>query len=153
MSVERSAEQGPADRAAFEPELEFVMAPEPDREPRTHTIHLLDQDSGLLLALFDLLSQAGYQVSASSNPADALVFVARNSSELLIAGCELRDITTGELLEQMKYACPSLRIILMGEVTELVRYHAYFPGGRVSAVPKPVRDEAILEAVRRILGP
>src|SRR4029078_7699290 len=83
---------------APEPSIELLKQPLSEGESPSRTIHVLDQDSEVLLFLFDFLSNAGYQLSASSNVDDALDHVARSHPEALIADGDMPGWTGSELL-------------------------------------------------------
>jgi DNA-binding NtrC family response regulator len=120
------------------------------REPKPRSVHLIDQDSEVLLALFELLSQRGYHVSASSNVGDALEFIVRHPPDILIVSGELREIAAADFLGHIKYLLPVVRVILTGQQLNLDQYQDILPPGRLSLVAKPIQAEAMLRAVERM---
>jgi len=136
----------------FEPTLEFVRPPSPEVDAPVHTIHLLDHDSDVLLFLFDFLSNAGFQVSASSNAGDAFQYVAREHPRILIAGMELAEMTGLELLQRVRELSPSTRVVLTSIRADWSAYEDVFRNGGAELVARPIKGMTLLRAVERVLA-
>jgi len=78
----------------------------------SHSIHLLDDDSDCLLSLFEVLSHAGYHVTASSAIDDTLGFVAISHPEVLIANCDIPGLSETEWVDRVMALSPATRVIL-----------------------------------------
>lgn len=131
---------------------QLVVPPRRAPEPRIHTLHLLDTDSDVLLHLFEFLSNAGFQVSASSKPEDAMEFVARESPEVLIAATSLGVMTWCQLVERVRVSSPETRIILMSDRMDWPVTEEVNRCGGAGLVARPPRGVAVLRAVERALG-
>jgi len=146
------------DRAGDKPELppegsiELLRQPLPDLDSPLHTVHLLDHDSEILLFLFDFLSNAGFQVSASSNSGDALDYLARSHPEILIAAMEMPEMTGNELLQRVRDLSPSTRVILTTIRGDWSAYEDVLRGGGADLVVKPIKGMALLRTMDRVLA-
>jgi DNA-binding NtrC family response regulator len=136
----------------IEPTLEFVRPQSPEVDAPVHTIHLLDHDSDVLLFLFDFLSNAGFQVSASSNAGDAFQYVAREHPRILIAGMELAEMTGLELLQRVRELSPSTRVVLTSIRADWSAYEDVFRNGGAELVARPIKGMTLLRAVERVLA-
>jgi len=136
----------------IEPTLEFVRPPSPEVDAPVHTIHLLDHDSDVLLFLFDFLSNAGFQVSASSNAGDAFQYVAREHPRILIAGMELAEMTGLELLQRVRELSPSTRVVLTSIRADWSAYEDVFRNGGAELVARPFKGMTLLRALERVLA-
>ena len=122
----------------------------PDRKIPT-PIHLVDDDSETLLFLFDFLSDAGFQVSASSSSSDALACISRTHPKLVICDWEMPEINGLELLEQVKTCSPESRVILMAEGGGWLQHEEVIRRGGLDLLFKPCGRKAVLRAVERVL--
>jgi len=66
------------------------------------TIHVMDHDPGLLHRLYDVLSDAGYRVNASTDAEIALDYIARSHPEIVVASMEMPELAGLELLRQIR---------------------------------------------------
>ena len=131
--------------------IEQLRQPSPEADSAFHTIHVLDHDSEILLFLFDFLSNAGYQLSASSNAGDALEHVARSHPEVLIADVDMPGWTGSELLMRVRDIAPSTRVILTSgrqdrPSEDLLR------AGSPEVLKKPINGTILLRILRRLLA-
>jgi FixJ family two-component response regulator len=137
---------------AAEPSLELVRQPSAEIDSPSHTIHLVDHDSEVLLFLFDFLSAAGFRVSASSNASDALDHVARLHPEILIANMEMPEVTGPELLMRVKMTAPSTRVILTSVRAERTDMEKVLQGGAADLISKPIERARLLRVLERVLA-
>ena len=135
-----------------EPTLELLRQSPPEVDSPSHTIHLLDHDSEVLLFLFDYLSAAGFRVSASSNASDALDHIARSHPEILIANMEMSEVTGGELLSVVKLVSPSTRIISTSVRAERADVENVLRGGAADLIAKPIQGPRLLRVLERVLA-
>jgi DNA-binding NtrC family response regulator len=130
-------------------EFEAVRLDDGAREAPIHSIHLLDGDSDSLLFLFEYLSTAGYNVSASSSAADAMMMIAKLHPQVLIADKDLRDMTRMELVQRVRALSPATRVILTTERLDGALCNQILRLGDVDLVVKPFRWEILMRAVER----
>jgi len=135
---------------APEPRIQLLKQPSSEKESVIHTIHVLDHDSEILLFLFDFLSNAGYQLSASSNAVDALEHVARSHPEILIADLDVPGWTGSELLMRIRHIAPSTRVILTSGQEEWPSNEILWVGN-CEVLKKPIKGKALLRILRRLL--
>jgi DNA-binding NtrC family response regulator len=134
-----------------EPTIELFKQLSPGTEATFHTVHVLDHDSEVLLFLFDVLTNAGYQLSASSNAGDALEHVARSHPEVLIADVDMPGWTSAELLMRVRDIAPSTRVILTsGRRDRHSEELLWFRG--VEVLEKPLDGTALLRVLKRLLA-
>ncbi len=149
--LEQNEYQDSLDFAA-EPSLKVVRQPSAESDSPSHTIHLVDHDSDVLLFLFDLLSEAGFRVSASSNASDALDHVARLHPEILIANMEMPEVTGSELLMRVKMIAPSTRVISTSVRAERTDMERVLQGGGADLISKPIEGAKLLRVLERVLA-
>jgi DNA-binding NtrC family response regulator len=135
---------------APEPPIQLLKQPSSEKESVLHTIHVLDHDSEILLFLFDFLSNAGYQLSASSNAGDALEHVARSHPEILIADLDMPGWTGSELLMRVRQIAPSTRVIVTSGREEWPSDEMLWVG-HCEVLKKPINGPALLRILRRLL--
>lgn len=132
--------------------IEVIRQPQPELDSPHHTIHLLDHDSQVLLHLYDFLSNAGFQVSASSNADDALDYVARSHPEILVTADEVPGLSVVELLNRIRDVSPSTRVILTSVRVDWSVYEDLLRNGGADLVGKPIHGMTLLRAVERVLS-
>jgi len=130
-------------------EFEAVRRDDGARDASIHSIHLLDRDSDSLLFLFEYLSAAGYNVSASSSAADAMMMIAKAHPQVLIADRDLRDMTGMELVQRVRVLSPATRVILTSERLDGDLGHQLLRMGDVDLVVKPFEWRILMRAVER----
>jgi DNA-binding NtrC family response regulator len=116
-----------------------------------HTVHLLDQHSDWLLFLNEYLSNAGYQVTASSDTIDALQVVGRFHPEVLIADKDMPDLHDVDLLDRVRALSPATRVILTTEKLDRRLGDCELRMGGVDLVVKPFNWSVLLRAVERAI--
>jgi DNA-binding response OmpR family regulator len=114
-------------------------------------ILVVDDESEVLLYLFDLLSEEGYRVDGFSSAIDALRTIARRTPDLVLADLGMPEMDGLELLERIKRLAPRTRVILLGAAPEeTMRREALARGGE-EVLEKALEGEALLRVVRRLL--
>jgi len=130
-------------------EFEAIHRDDGAPEPPIHSIHLLDRDSDALLYLFEYLSTAGYNVSASACAADAMLMVAKGLPDVLIADKDLPEMTGLELVERVRALSPATRVILTTEGLDMKLGDQLLRLGDVDLVVKPFQWKVLMRAVER----
>lgn len=121
-------------------------------DSRSQTIHLIDADSTELMILFESLTYAGFRVSASSRPEDALVYIARMHPQVVIARMEPENKTGLALLDRVKEASPGTRVILTSGRTDWSLYEEVRKLGGFDLVARPVHILSLLRSVERAIA-
>jgi CheY-like chemotaxis protein len=115
------------------------------------TILLVDDEFSSLEVLALLLAQEGYDVVTASDGEEALERLREKHVDLVITDFWMPRTTGLALMEQMQAdeGWRSIPVLLMTAAYESdsVRHPAL-----AGVIPKPLRFEALLAAVRRLLG-
>jgi FixJ family two-component response regulator len=116
------------------------------------TVHVVDDDAGMRDSLDNLFRSIGYQTLAYTSVADFL-----RAGRLDAPGCLVLDIrlpgTSGlDFQDQLREHGATMPIILMtghGDIPMTVRG---MKGGAIDFLPKPFREQDMLDAVANALG-
>ena len=114
-------------------------------------VFLIDDDAGVLTALTRLLREAGFDVEAFQSPSEFLLH-----DDASTPGCAVLDVALGDwnglevqtALANKGDARPIIFITGQGDIATSVQA---MKAGAVDFLTKPVRDEDLIEAVRRAL--
>jgi FixJ family two-component response regulator len=114
-------------------------------------VFLIDDDASVLTALSRLLREAGFDVEAFQSPSEFLLH-----DDTSTPGCAVLDVALGEwnglevqtALANKGDARPIIFITGQGDIATSVQA---MKAGAVDFLTKPVRDEDLIEAVRRAL--
>jgi DNA-binding NtrC family response regulator len=120
-------------------------------EPVARSIHLLDRDSDCLLFLFEYLSTAGFDVSASSGVENALKMVERCYPTVLIAEMDAPEMSGLDLVEKVRAISPGTRIILTTERLDRGLGNQVLCLGDEDLIVKPLNWTVLMRAVERAL--
>ncbi|MFZ4750722.1 MAG: ATP-binding protein, partial [Phycisphaerales bacterium] len=114
---------------------------------------LLVEDEPLVRKLLEqLLSRAGYQVSSSSDPIEALALAERERAfDVLVSDVVMAGMTGPELAARIETSCGAVPTIFMSGHTEdeLIRSGALRPHQRY--MPKPFSPAELLAKVRELV--
>lgn len=114
-------------------------------------ILVVDDDPEVRHVLRAILESAGYGVAEAGNGRQALVECRKQNVDLMITDLVMPDQEGIETIKLARRTYPRLRIIAIsgafgGEYLRIAQLL-----GADMALPKPLRMDALLEAVRRIL--
>lgn len=99
--------------------------------PEAHRILVVDDDSGMRLAMAETLKRKRYQVDTAEDGAAGLAMVAKHSYQALITDLRMPGMTGLELLAEVKKASPATEVLLVtayGTIptaVEAMKYGAY----------------------------
>src|SRR5438093_1681856 len=96
-----------------------------------------------------ILQAAGYQVFEASNGREAMKRLREKAADLLITDLIMPEQEGLETIQFLRSERPDLKIIAMSGAQYLAV--AEKPGADLT-LPKPLRAEKVLEAVRKLLG-
>jgi len=85
-------------------------------------IRVLSQDSSLMVRLTGILVHAGFDVSASFDPDDALAYIAHVHPPVVLCDHRIPDFESMDLLGRIKAASPESRIILLSDRSDWACY-------------------------------
>ncbi|HLY11379.1 MAG TPA: response regulator [Planctomycetota bacterium] len=120
-----------------------------EQDPLVYVVH---GDSDVLLALYDVLSAAGFRVAASSNARDALAYVARSRPRAVLCHWEMPEMEGGELLARLRNGSPESRIIMSSRKADSALYDDVLAKGGDDLLREPLSEIAVVHAVSRMLG-
>jgi two-component system, cell cycle sensor histidine kinase and response regulator CckA len=126
----------------------------------SQTILVLEDDAPSRFVLNEILERGGYKVlsSASLSEAISVCRTHRDRIELLIADVVLRGDGGSEGVRELKFLQPAMAILfLSGYPLELLENRGLVekinrPGERTEFLQKPFTAQALLNAVRRLIG-
>lgn len=115
-------------------------------------IRLISQDSTLLISLTDILVKAGFEVSASTDPEEALPFVAHAHPEVVLCDHEIPGWEPMDILRRVKTLSPQSRFILLSPRSDWACYEDMLQRkGDILCPRRPLRPMTILNAVETAL--
>lgn len=114
---------------------------------------LLVEDEPLVRKLLEqLFSRAGYQVSSSSEPAEALAIAVRERPfELIVTDVVMAGLTGPELISRIEAVCGEVPTIFMSGHTEDHFIRSGAMGAHQRFMPKPFSPTELLVKVRELL--
>ncbi len=115
-------------------------------------VHLVHSDSEVLLTLCDVLSAAGFQVSASSDAIDALVYIARSKPKAILCRWEMPEIEGPAFIGMVRKVSPDSRVILCSRRADGPMYEETLHLGGADVIQEPLSSLAVLQAVMRLTG-
>jgi DNA-binding response OmpR family regulator len=83
-----------------------------DMADEGNRIHLVHDDTDVLLTLYEVLSASGFQVAASSNTRDALGYIGRTKPRAVLCRWEMPVMEGAELIRRAKDASPLTRFVM-----------------------------------------
>lgn len=116
------------------------------------TVHLVHNDSDVLLFLYEVLSASGFQVAASSNTVDALAYIARSKPQAVLCRWEMPELEAPEFIRRAKTASPKTRIIVCSKHADGERYRQIVRVGASDLILEPVSASEIRAAFLRTIG-
>jgi CheY-like chemotaxis protein len=115
-------------------------------------ILVVDDESDVLLFLFDVLSSSGFRVDGSSSAPDALGYIARRIPDLVLADVRMPGMDGLELLERIKRVAPQTRVLLLGTFADPAKRQEALDLGALGLLEKTISPAALVRAVERVVG-
>ncbi|HET8539889.1 MAG TPA: response regulator [Anaeromyxobacter sp.] len=142
---------------AAEEQVARVVLPVAASAPRGlgETIVLAEDDDALRVMLGRVLAGAGYRVASGRNGAEALEAARARGGrvDLLLSDLVMPRMNGAELADALAREQPAMKILFMTGHTEDVSVLDRLDRGSADAIQKPFTNEALLGAIRRLLGP
>lgn len=116
---------------------------------------IADDNAALRRTMGRVLEAAGHDVALAENARDALELCRRNPVDVIITDLYMPEMDGIELLLQAQNECPEVPIIAMsggGEVVNQDLLRDAMILGAVAALPKPFKEDALLNAIDRALA-
>jgi CheY-like chemotaxis protein len=142
---------------AAEEQVARVVLPVAASAPRGlgETIVLAEDDDALRVVLGRVLAGAGYRVISGRNGAEALEAARAREGrvDLLLTDLVMPRMNGAELADALSREQPAMKVLFMTGHMEDVTVLDRLGSGSADVVQKPFTNEALLGAVRRLLGP
>lgn len=116
------------------------------------TVHLVHNDSDVLLTLYEVLSASGFQVAASSNTLDALNYIARSKPLAILCRWEMADMEAPEFIRRAKVVSSRSSIIICSEHADGEKYRQVLALGALDLIQEPINASVIRAAFMRAMG-
>ena len=117
----------------------------------THGLLIADEDLTTRKQMAELFSDAGYQVSAPSSVADALVGILKKTAKVVLLSTRFDELLATELIPLLKQCNRDLSIILVASELPMALLRKARREGIFYHALKPVQpgdEEELREAVR-----
>ena len=117
----------------------------------THGLLIADEDLTARKQMAELFSDAGYQVSAPSSVADALVGILKKTAKVVLLSTRFDELLATELIPLLKQCNRDLSIILVASELPMALLRKARREGIFYHALKPVQpgdEEELREAVR-----
>jgi FixJ family two-component response regulator len=118
----------------------------------TTTIHVVDDDESLRIALMRLLQASGYEVRTYASAGDFLLNKPENAPGCVVLDVRMPGPSGFELQEAIAKLDESLAIIFLSGHGDIPMSVRAMKAGAVDFLTKPVRRETLLQAVRTALA-
>ena len=115
-------------------------------------ILIVDDEENARIGLKKLLSQEGYQVDAVSNGFEALEFLDRESTHLVITDINMPEMNGLVFLRELNRAHPTVNVIMVTAYGGVESYLEAMNLGAFEYLNKPVKLDELRAVVQRIFG-
>lgn len=111
----------------------------------------VDDDEAILTILFNVLTDAGYEVATARDGAQALRIAQTQSFDLLLTDLVMPDRDGIEVIQSIRKQQPNLRIIAISGAFEgnMLRVAKHL--GAHATMPKPCSPRDLLAVIRNVL--
>jgi CheY-like chemotaxis protein len=119
------------------------------------TVLIAEDITSVREALANILQDCGHQVVQTTNGAEAIAAYRARASDLVLCDLYMPGKDGMETIKELCSEFPSVRIIAMsgsGPLSPIDMIPIVRRVGAVDFLPKPIRREALLEAVKRALA-
>jgi len=115
------------------------------------TILIADDDGDVRSIMRQCLERAGYVIAEAADGSQALAALRAMQFDLLITDLAMPEKDGLELLEALRYEKKMPKVIAMSGAWDGICLPAASKLGAQAALPKPWRNEMLLETVRTVL--
>ncbi len=120
-------------------------------EPSSGKILVVDDDDAVLTLLYDILTDAGYEVSAAQDGAKALRVAKTQPFDLLLTDLVMPGRDGIEVIRDIRSEQPNLKIIAISGAFGGNMLHVAELLGADASLPKPCDHNRLLATVRRLM--
>jgi CheY-like chemotaxis protein len=121
-------------------------------------IVIVDDHEAVRDALLGMVQEAGYEAVAFSNAAAALARIGEHRPALVLLDMMMPDVDGADFLVRLANlrdaaAVPVIVVSALGHLLQGLRRSDVRAAGVAEVLPKPVSYTALIDAVRRVIGP
>lgn len=117
----------------------------------TPVVHIIDDDSELLLSLDSLLRSVGLKTCLHETIPDVTAFTRSNSPRCILVDVRLPGSSGLDFQHQLAKSETSVPLIFMSGYGDIPMTVRAMKAGAIDFLPKPFRDQDVLDAVSRAL--
>jgi CheY-like chemotaxis protein len=114
-------------------------------------ILLVDDSEGIRLLISEILSEAGYEVTAVSNGDAALLAVRRQAPEVVITDLHMPGRPVSEVIRVLREDHPEVRIVILSGLMDDLMSKAIMASGVDAAIDKGMAPEILVDTIKRLL--
>lgn len=119
-------------------------------EMQSVTVCLVDDDPSVLKATGRLLSSAGWQVEAFSDPAEFLHYATSNHPQLVVLDIRMPLMNGLEVQARLRDVSPTTRVIVLTSKDDPSVRSKAMDAGAAAYFIKPVNDEEFLAGIESV---
>jgi FixJ family two-component response regulator len=116
-------------------------------------VSIVDDDASLRRSLRNLLTSVGFSVETFASAEDFLQSGERETTACLVLDLRMAGMSGLDLLRQLAVTGSRIPVVILTAHGDDEARQRALEGGAVAFLGKPFRAEALLDAVRRALGP
>jgi CheY-like chemotaxis protein len=114
-------------------------------------ILLIDDSEGIRLLISEILSDAGYCVTAVSDGDAALLAAQHQTPDIVITDLNMPGPPVSEVIRALRRDHPHVRIIVLSGLMDDLMSRAIMTSGVDAAIDKSMAPEILLDTVKRLL--
>ena len=114
---------------------------------RSHIL-IIDDEKNYLLVLEALLSDAGYKVTALSDPETALAFLDESEVDVLVTDMKMPRVSGRDVLERVKKSWPYIPVLIMTAFGTIEAAVDVMKFGAFNYITKPFSNDELLLSVQ-----
>ncbi len=115
-------------------------------------ILLVDDSEGIRLLISEILSEAGFEVTAVSNGDAALLAARGQTPAVVITDLNMPGKPVSEVIRVLREDHPRVRIVVLSGLMDDLMSRAIMASGVDAAIDKGVASEILVDTVKRLLG-
>jgi DNA-binding NtrC family response regulator len=123
----------------------------PNPKPTRLKILIVDDDTGILVTLEDLLSEENFEVHTTSDPVAAIQKVREHSFHVVLLDVKMPGKNGVELLQEIKGIKPSQCVIMMTAFAEEDLESKANEGGALQVIYKPLDIRQLIETLHFLI--
>jgi DNA-binding response OmpR family regulator len=122
-----------------------------DLDTHSPAILLIDDSEGIRLLISEILTDAGYRVTAVPDGDAALAAARTQPPDVVITDLSMPGRPVSEIIRVLRHEHPGIRIIILSGLMDEMMSRAILASGVDAAVDKGMATEILVETVARLL--